>query len=126
MTLEEELAQATPAVLARVLALAAARLIELSTTGGERDAGTVVSTLTLPALTSDDCGPGVPAPMNGEELKDLRIIHQFTMAQTAKLLGVAERTIWRWEHSVTEINPLTVPVIRRKLADAARLRNDQA
>jgi len=123
MTLEEEVQRASPATLARLLALVAARLIELSSGNGRDAAVAVVAPLALPALSGEE---GPPAPMSGEELKDLRTVHMFTMAQAAKLVGVTERTVWRWEHGISHINPLTVPVIRRKLADAARLRNAQA
>ena len=56
-----------------------------------------------------------PLGMSARDFKTMRRVSGFTMAEAAKALGVTERTILRWEHGDTRIDPLKVATIRQEL-----------
>ena len=59
--------------------------------------------------------PVPPLGMSARDFRTMRRVAGLTMAETAKALGVTERTVLRWEHGETRIDPLKVPAIRLEL-----------
>lgn len=50
--------------------------------------------------------------MDRVEFRTRRKAAGLTMARTASLLGVTERTVWRWEHGISGIDVFKAAVIR--------------
>ncbi len=68
--------------------------------------------------------PVPPLAMTAQQFKTLRRVSGLTMAETARTLGVSERTVLRWEHGVTHIDALKAQAIREELrASWERLEN---
>ena len=58
--------------------------------------------------------------MDRVEFRTRRRVAGLTMARTAVLLGVTERTVWRWEHGVSRIDGLKAVAIRERLTIQAK------
>ena len=66
--------------------------------------------------TSRGEDPAVPpCGMTANEFRAIRRVAGVTMVEAARLLGVTERTILRWEHGATRIDPLKAEAIRLEL-----------
>lgn len=70
--------------------------------------------------TAIEDAPGVAAPaaiigMDRQEFSARRKAAGLTMAQAGAVLGVTERTVWRWEHGTSRIDPWKAEAIRRML-----------
>lgn len=59
--------------------------------------------------------PAVVVGMDRTEFRSRRKAAGVTMAQAGALLGVTERTVWRWEHGTSKIDPWKAEAIRRML-----------
>ena len=59
--------------------------------------------------------PVPPLGMSARDFRTMRRVAGLTMAETAKALGVTERTVLRWEHGVTHIDALKAQAIREEL-----------
>ena len=87
----------------------------------ERDAAALNTTSDNPEKSLDTTGSAVEDPpvpplgMSARDFKTMRRVAGLTMAEAAKALGVTERTVLRWEHGETRIDPLKVPAIRLEL-----------
>lgn len=57
--------------------------------------------------------PGtVPAtPMSADELRDLRAKHGLSRAAVARMLGLSESTVFRWETGESATPPLLRPAL---------------
>ncbi len=53
--------------------------------------------------------------MDRVEFRSRRKAAGLTMAKAARLLGVTERTVWRWEHGCSRIDPWKAQAIRETL-----------
>jgi DNA-binding transcriptional regulator YiaG len=53
--------------------------------------------------------------MDRMEFRSRRRAAGLTMKATGRLLGVCERTVWRWEHGTSAIDPWKAQAVREKL-----------
>ena len=79
-----------------------------------------LSPSTVDNATRIEDAPAVAAPaavvgMDRVEFKARRKAAGLTMAQVGSLLGVTERTVWRWEHGTSRIDGFKAEAIRRAL-----------
>jgi transcriptional regulator with XRE-family HTH domain len=62
--------------------------------------------------------PAAPAQIVGmgrQEFASRRHAAGLTMVETGKLMGVTERTVWRWEHGTSRIDSFKAAAIRAEL-----------
>ena len=62
--------------------------------------------------------PAAPAQIVGmgrQEFASRRHAAGLTMVEAGKLLGVTERTVWRWEHGTSHIDSWKAQAIRERL-----------